>query len=70
MINRGHDLHLRRSTWYAGDRGDRNKMALECNLLGLSPEHGTLNQYWYNVGPPSVTLAQHYTTIGVLSRVC
>ena len=33
-------------------------------------KHETLNQCWYNVGPTSATLAQHYINIGSASRVC
>ena len=33
-------------------------------------KHGTLKQCWSNVGPPSATLAQHYTSIVWMCRVC
>ena len=38
---------------------------------GVYPsKHETLTQCWYNVDPPSATLAQHCTNIGFMSRVC
>ena len=33
-------------------------------------KHWTLNQFWLNVGPSSLTLAQHSVKIGSTSRVC
>ena len=33
-------------------------------------KHDTLKQYWFNVGPPSTTLAQHETDIVTMCRVC
>ena len=37
---------------------------------GLPPsKHDTLNQCWFNVGPASATLAQHYSSIGSMCRV-
>ena len=33
-------------------------------------KHETLNQCWFNVGPPSTTSAQHWTNIGLMSHVC
>ena len=27
-------------------------------------KHATLNQFWFNAGPPSATLAKHWTSIG------
>ena len=30
----------------------------------------TLNQCWFNVGPSSATLAQHWNSIGSVSRAC
>ena len=32
-------------------------------------KHGTLNQCWWNAGPPSQTLDHHSTSIGITSRV-
>ena len=32
-------------------------------------QHETLSQCWFNVGPSSTTLAQHWTSIGSMSRV-
>ena len=33
-------------------------------------KHETLNQCWFNGGPPSAMLAQHYTEIGSTYRTC
>ena len=38
--------------------------------LRLPGNHDILTQCWYNVGPPSATLVQHCTNIGLLSRIC
>ena len=32
-------------------------------------KHETLSHCWFNVGPPSTTLAQHWTNNGLMSRV-
>ena len=32
--------------------------------VSTASKHETLNQCLFNVGPPSATLAQHYTSIG------
>ena len=37
---------------------------------GNSSTHDTLSQRWFDVGPPSATLAQHQTNIGSKCRVC
>ena len=39
-------------------------------LVLLSSKHHTLKQCWFNVGPPSATLAQHEPHIGSMSRAC
>ena len=40
-------------------------------LLALLPsKHDTLKQCWGNIGPPSATLAQRYTNIVSMCRVC
>ena len=36
----------------------------------MPSEHETLSHCWFNVGPPSTTLAQHWTNNGSKSRVC
>ena len=36
----------------------------------LPTKRETLNQSWFNVGPPFATLAQHLTSIGSMSHVC
>ena len=36
----------------------------------LPDRHETLVPYWFNVGPPSPTLAQHYTNMESTSRAC
>ena len=42
-----------------------------CEKAWFDPsKHETLNQWLCNVGTPSATLAQHYTTIGSMPRVC
>ena len=33
-------------------------------------KHETLTQCWFNVGPPSARLSQHWTNIGSMYRVC
>ena len=36
----------------------------------VASKHDTSTQYWTNVGPPSTTLAQHWSNIGWMYRVC
>ena len=37
---------------------------------GQGSKHETLSHCWFNVGPPSTTLAQHWTNNDSMSRVC
>ena len=41
-----------------------------CTLRDYPSKHETLNHRWFNVGPSSTTLAQHWTNNGTMSRVC
>ena len=39
-------------------------------VSGGHSKHATLNQCWFNAGPPYTTLSQHLADIGALSNVC
>ena len=46
-------------------------MVLRFALKGHYPsKHGTMTLCWFNVGPSSATLDQHWTNTGSLSRIC
>ena len=38
--------------------------------LAYHSKYETLTQCWFNVGPPSMTTAQHWISIGSMPRVC
>ena len=40
------------------------------SFITAPSKHETLSQCCFNVGPPSLTLGQHYTIIGSTSRAC
>ena len=40
------------------------------NILSDTSKHENLGQCWFDVGPPSTTLAQHQANTGPTSRVC
>ena len=40
------------------------------NSAFVPSRRGALNRWWFNVGPPSQTVARHWTSNGSTSRVC
>ena len=57
------------STFY--DAGPTlNQQWLNASCLQHPSKHEALSHCWFNVGPPSTTLAQHWTNFGSMPRVC
>ena len=68
-LQRTIDEHTQNSSRY-GVRISTNTTHYNC-IGGLHPsKHDTSIQCWTNAGPPSTTLAQHYSSIGSMCRVC
>ena len=40
------------------------------NSGSLSSKHATLSHWWFNIGPASLTVDQHWTNNGSMPRVC